>query len=123
MRRPVIFGIDIVAVFLFAAIGRASHHEAVFSGLWTTAWPFLIGLPLGWAWFLVSRWFKDPMGLITGAGIALVTGLSGLMVRSVIGQGDKMPFPIIACTMLMIIFAGWRFLAGLRIRRSTDVTG
>ena len=49
-RIAIAAGIDIVAILLFVAIGRRSHHEdgSVIAGTIAVAGPFLIGLAFGW---------------------------------------------------------------------------
>ena len=49
VRARTAYLLDCAAVTLFAAVGRASHGEEnpVF-GVLITAWPFLVGLTLGW---------------------------------------------------------------------------
>ncbi|MFZ0530798.1 MAG: DUF3054 domain-containing protein, partial [Propionicimonas sp.] len=48
MRTITVLGIDLAAVLVFAAIGRASHAEALsLAGLAQTAWPFLVAVAIG----------------------------------------------------------------------------
>ncbi|TDD61007.1 DUF3054 domain-containing protein, partial [Actinomadura darangshiensis] len=40
---------DVCCVLVFVGIGRSSHDEAASAaGFATTAWPFLVGLAVGW---------------------------------------------------------------------------
>ena len=50
--------LDTVLVVAFAALGRASHDSDLLGGLWQTAWPFLVGLALGW---LVTLAWRAPL--------------------------------------------------------------
>ena len=57
---PVALGIDLVAVVVFAVLGRAAHNEALTpGGIAQTAWPFLAGLLIGW---LVVRLWRSRYG-------------------------------------------------------------
>ena len=47
-RALTALGIDVILVLVFAAVGRGSHGEDVIGGLADTAWPFLLGLLVGW---------------------------------------------------------------------------
>ena len=46
-RWPAYLATDLVLVVVFAGIGRSSHGESL-SGIFVTAWPFLVGALLGW---------------------------------------------------------------------------
>ena len=59
--------LDVVAVLIFVAIGRASHdHGETLAGVASTAWPFLAGLGVGWV--SARAWLRPlplaPTGLI-----------------------------------------------------------
>ncbi len=107
--------VDAVLVVVFAAIGRASHGEAVLPGLWTTAWPFLGGLALGW---LISRAWRDPLlpGR-PGLGIWVGAVAGGMMLRAVSGQGTATAFIVVAAITLLIFLIGWRVTVQLVARR------
>ena len=45
---PVTVVADVLVVVVFAAVGRANHHESDgVAGIWHTAWPFLVGTGCG----------------------------------------------------------------------------
>ena len=50
MRRSAVAAlVDVVAVVLFVAIGRASHHHSqTVGGFLATLWPFAAGVGVGW---------------------------------------------------------------------------
>ncbi|WP_345800014.1 DUF3054 domain-containing protein [Microbacterium sp. AZCO] len=107
--------IDVVLVVVFAAIGRASHEEAVLPGLWITAWPFLAGLALGW---LITLAWRAPMApLRTGLGVWAVTLVGGMLLRGVSGQGVAVAFVIVAGVVLFVFLVGWRGIAAFVRRR------
>lgn len=110
------FLLDALLVVAFAAIGRASHDEHVWSGLWQTAWPFLAALAAGW---LVSvAWRAPERPVRTGIPVWAVTVAGGIVLRLVSGQGTAVPFIIVASLTLAVFLIGWRAIAvGIRSRR------
>lgn len=108
-------GLDIVLVIAFAAIGRASHDSDVWTGLWQTAWPFLVGLGLGW---LVTLAWRAPLAPVrTGLGVWAVTVAGGMLLRAVTGQGTAVAFIVVASVTLFAALIGWRGIAALVRRR------
>lgn len=117
--RPASLGLaivlDAVLIVLFALIGRASHGENAIGGLWTTAWPFLVGALVGW---LLGRVWRRPFaawrsGLWVWAGALVV----GMLLRVVSGQGVAVSFVIVAAVALFVFLIGWRLIARLVRRR------
>ena len=108
-------GIDAVLVVVFAAIGRASHGENVLGGLFVTAWPFLVGLALGW---LVAQAWRAPFDpWRTGLPVWAITVAGGMLLRGVSGQGVQVAFIIVAASVLLIFLVGWRLIARLVSKR------
>jgi hypothetical protein len=106
---------DVVLVVVFAAIGRASHREAVLPGLFETAWPFLAGLALGW---LVCLGWRAPLAPVrTGLPVWALTVTAGMVLRAVSGQGVVLAFVIVASIVLLVFLVGWRSVARLVMRR------
>jgi hypothetical protein len=112
---------DVVLVVAFAAIGRASHAEGVLgpggSGLATTAWPFLVGLLVGWG---VTLGWRHPLAPVrTGLGVWAATLVIGMLLRAVSGQGVAVAFVIVAAVTLLVFLVGWRAIAAgiRRLRR------
>lgn len=107
--------LDAVLVVVFAAVGRATHHDGVLgpggSGLATTAWPFLAALALGW---LVSLGWRRPTApLRVGVPIWLVTVAGGMLLRALSGQATAVPFIVVATLTLLVLLVGWRLLAAM----------
>jgi len=104
--------LDVVLVLVFVLIGRASHDEAdTAAGIVTTAWPFLVGLVVGWA---VMRAWRAPLALAwTGVGVWVATVVVGMLLRVVSGQGTALSFVIVATIVLGVFLLGWRALARL----------
>ena len=106
--------IDVGAIVVFAAIGRARHDEGVLGdagvGLATTVWPFVVGALIGW--LLTRGWKKPcawkPTGIVVWAG-ALVFGMA---LRVVSGQGVQWSFVLTAALVLAAFLMGWGIIAG-----------
>jgi len=124
MRHPlrtalIALAADVVLVVVFAAIGRASHHEAVLPGLLETAWPFLAGLALGW---LITLAWRAPLAPVrTGLPVWAMTVAAGMVLRAVSGQGVVAAFVVVASIVLLAFLVGWRALARLVTRRRAAV--
>ncbi|AUG28897.1 DUF3054 domain-containing protein [Microbacterium hominis] len=108
--------LDVALVITFAAVGRASHDSDVWTGLATTAWPFLAALVLGW---LIAQGWKAPFALgRTGLPVWAVTLVGGMLLRVASGQGIAVSFVIVAGIVLAVFLLGWRLVA-LLLRRAT----
>lgn len=115
--------LDLFVVLVFAAAGRASHDlSSGVLGVLQTAWPFLVGLALGWAGALavlapLRRWWVD--GLVVAAATLSV----GLLLRWLTGEGTATPFVLVATSVLSAGLLGWRAVeAVLTARRSVPST-
>lgn len=112
-------GIDVVAVLVFVAIGRASHTDGVtVSGMASTSWPFLIGAAAGWA---AARGWRRPADLVpTGVAVWIGCVAVGMALRVVSGQGTAVAFIAVALAFLGMELLGWRAVvraAGRRVHR------
>src|SRR5690242_13104095 len=66
MRSVTAVVLDLCCVMAFVMIGRAGHSEGeTIAGIATTAWPFLVGLLIGWA---ATRAWRRPAALV-GTGV------------------------------------------------------
>lgn len=109
--------VDTVLVLVFVLIGRRSHEEG-FSilGSLTTAWPFIVGLVVGW---LVSRAWRAPLSLGRAAlPVWASTVVVGVALRALSGQGVAVSFVIVTLIVLALFLIGWRALATLVLNRS-----
>ena len=107
--------LDAVAVLVFAAVGRASHQEDnPVVGVLATAWPFLVGVAVGWLLVRVlsHRW---PLKVGPGVTVAVTGVVIGTVLRAVTGQGTAPSFVVVATLVLGVLLVGWRVVAG-RIR-------
>lgn len=104
-------GADVLAVLVFAAVGRTSHAEvAAAVGVLTTAAPFLLGLLVGW---LVVRAWRDPSRLPVGVVVWAGTVVVGLATRVAFTHRLPLPFALVAAASLALLLLGWR--VGARI--------
>jgi hypothetical protein len=113
MRPAGVLGTFLLDAVLVVALDLA--------GVWGTAWPFLVGLVLGWAVALAWRhplavW---PTGVVVWAG----TFLAGMLLRVATGQGVALAFVIVAALTLALLLIGWRGIALLMSRRTRVSTG
>jgi hypothetical protein len=113
------FVVDACLVLLFALIGRASHVEGVtVVGVLSTAWPFLVGLALGW---VAARllWHAWPREVVQAVPTWLVTVAAGLALRVLSGGGGApLSFAVVATIVLGAFLVGWRALAAPLMRRA-----
>jgi peptidoglycan/LPS O-acetylase OafA/YrhL len=102
---------DLLAVLVFAAVGRRSHAEVVdVYGMLTTAAPFLLGLLLGW---LVARVWHAPLRLPVGVAVWAGTVIVGLGVRAAFTHRLPLTFVLITAVVLALFLLGWRAVARL----------
>lgn len=120
----VAFVVDVLVVVVFAAIGRASHDEGVWgpggSGLFQTAWPFIVALIVGWLGTLA--WRRPLAPVRTGLGVWAITVVGGMLLRALSGQGTAPAFIVVAAVTLLAFLVGWRvvytLIVGARARRN-----
>ncbi|MES2092414.1 MAG: DUF3054 domain-containing protein [Actinomycetota bacterium] len=105
--------VDVVLVFAFVLIGRASHNEGP-RGVVVTLWPFIVGLAIGW---IGARAWRTPFRLRwTGLTITTATVIVGILLRAVSGQGVQASFVTVTTVVLAIFLLGWRVIAQAVIR-------
>lgn len=110
--------LDAALVLAFAAIGRASHDSDIWAGLGQTAWPFLVGLAVGWV--VTVAWRAPAAPMRTGLGVWAATVVVGMLLRAASSQGTAVPFVIVAGVTLFAALVGWRLVAAL-VRRGRRV--
>ena len=114
---PIAVVADALVVIVFAAVGRANHHESAgANGVWHTAWPFLLGTTLALGLTALTK--ADPLGLRGGVRVWLWTLGIGMVVRHSIGHGTPLAFVIVALLVLGALFLGWRLALGRQRWRS-----
>ena len=107
---------DLVSVILFVLVGRVSHGEAVDAGgVLSTAWPFLVGLAIGW---IASVAWRRPYGVVQpGLIVWASTVVLGVLLRFVTGVGAETSFIVVTAVVLGALLVGWRAVATLLSRR------
>ncbi|MGH3869164.1 MAG: DUF3054 domain-containing protein [Pseudonocardiaceae bacterium] len=104
-------GADVLAVVVFAAVGRSSHAEVVDAfGVLSTAVPFLLGQLVGW---LAARAWRAPLRLPVGVAVWVGTVVVGLGVRAAFTHRLPLTFVLVAAVSLAVLLLGWRAVAGL----------
>jgi hypothetical protein len=112
---------DVVAVVVFAGIGRADHAEAFdIAGVLATAGPFLIGLAAAWITPYVR---SDPASLGSGAAVLAGTALVGFALRAILLGRLPISFVLVATVSLAVLLVGWRGLSLVVARRAIDRVG
>ncbi len=117
---PLVLLLDAVSVVVFATFGRGAHSEGLGLGqVWGTAWPFLVGLLVGWIAVLAAR--RDPAGVRSGVVVWACTLVGGMVIR---GLGDgRVPhwsFMLVAALATGVLLLGWRALRAAWTRRRAD---
>lgn len=113
-RRLVVLALDLLAVLVFAAVGRRSHGEDV-AGLLVTFWPFAVGTLVGHG---VARLMSRAPGSYAGGAVVVVSTVAvGMVLRVLTGAGTAVTFVVVATVVLSVFLLGWRAVAGLVGRR------
>lgn len=122
MDRAIRIIVDLVLVVAFAAIGRASHAEALgLDGLARTAAPFVGALLLIWIFLVLTNRRFVPLreGLVVWA---VTLGL-GMIFRIMVGDGVQPAFVAVAAVVLAAFLVGWRAVWWLVRRRRGAAAG
>ncbi|WP_345750929.1 DUF3054 domain-containing protein [Microbacterium rhizophilus] len=115
LHPAAVFAIDLVLVLVFLLIGRTTHGEPFLEGLVGSAWPFVVGLVVGWAVILLTR---TPSTSVLAGGMAwFATLVIGMVLRVASGGTAAVPFIIVATITLAVFLIGWRLILLLVNRR------
>ncbi|MCZ4655402.1 DUF3054 domain-containing protein [Dietzia kunjamensis] len=114
---PVMIALDAALVVVFSTFGRGAHSEGLgVTQVWGTAWPFLIGLAVGWLILLATR--RAPAAVGSGVLLWLATLVVGMVIR---GLGDgRVPhwsFMVVAGVVTAVLLIGWRAIRAAVVRR------
>ncbi|HEU5487003.1 MAG TPA: DUF3054 domain-containing protein [Microlunatus sp.] len=114
--------VDVVAIVVFAILGRSTHDEAnTLLGVLGTAWPFLVGALLGHAiCWLVAPLRGDQASWRPGLAVWAGTLLAGLVLRVTSGDTAAWSFVLVAGVVLALFLLGWRVIFRLVQRTRTD---
>ncbi|MGH8964358.1 MAG: DUF3054 domain-containing protein [Actinomycetes bacterium] len=119
---PLAIVADVVAVVVFAAVGRITHAEPDnLLGLLGTAFPFLVGLGAMWVTPFVRA---HPVRMRGALVVWLGTVVVGLALRW--GFTDRLPlsFAVVTAISLGVLLLGWRgisALVALRVRQNASL--
>ncbi|OYN98341.1 hypothetical protein CGZ96_08120 [Enemella evansiae] len=103
--------VDVLLVLGFTLAMRVSHSQAITPlGLIQTAWPFLVGLAIGW---LVSRSWRTTLTLYAALAVWACTVGIGLVIRRVTMVGVQPSFTMVAASVLAVFLLGWRLIVFL----------
>ncbi len=107
--------LDVVAVLAFAAGGRATHSaDSPLAAVLTIAWPFLVGLAVGWV--LLRAWRSPLTAWPTGLVLWVTTWVVGMALRWATGEGLATAFLVVSAGFLLATLVGWRLVALLVLR-------
>jgi hypothetical protein len=102
---------DVVAVVVFAAIGRMNHAQPEdLLGLLGTAAPFLVGLAAVWATPVVRA---HPVGIRGALVVWAGTVVLGLALRAAFTERLPLSFALVTAVSLAVLMLGWRGLSSL----------
>lgn len=101
---------DVVAVVVFAAVGRLSHAEPDdLLGLLGTVAPFAVALAVAWT---VPAVRAQPHGFRAGVVALVGTVVLGLALRTAFtGHLPPLSFAVVTIVVLTVLLLGWRALA------------
>jgi hypothetical protein len=102
---------DVVAVLVFAAVGRMSHDRSDdLLGLLGTAAPFLVGVLAVWATPVVRA---NPIGARAALVVWAGTVVIGLALRTALTERLPLSFAVVTTVALAVLMLGWRGLSAL----------
>lgn len=106
MRIWPALALDLIAILVFAIVGRSSHGEASdLLGVVRTAWPFAVGGLLG---VLIGRTWRHPSSMLAALYVWVSTVALGMTLRVLTGGSTQVSFIIVTSVVLGAMFLGWR---------------
>jgi len=108
---------DLGCVVGFAALGRRNHDEPLTAiGVLDTAWPFLVGIIVGW---LLCRGWRRPAAVVpTGLTVWVCAVVVGMLVRRGTAEGTALAFVVVATLSIGLLVLGWRLVLAVLRRRA-----
>ena len=111
MSRLLAPALDLIAVVVFALVGRRSHaHGITLGGVLETATPFLCGTAAGYLIALLTL-DASPRSWQFGAVVVAATVVVGMLLRRLTSTGTAPSFVVVATLFLAASMLGWRLLA------------
>lgn len=122
--RPVrSYGIDVIAIVVFAILGRRNHDEGTaVTGILVVAWPFVAGWTIAWFATRLHRRPESAAGALRALAVAIPIALA---LRVATDRGIAPAFIVVACVFLGLVLVGRRWLVALvgGRRRARPSTG
>lgn len=107
--------LDVGVVLTFVTLSRLSHNQVIdAAGVLGTAWPFLLGLLIGW---LVTRSWRTTLTFQAALWVFVSTLAFGIAFRHLTFTGAQPSFVAMAFSVLSVLLMGWRLIAYLELRR------
>ncbi len=107
--------LDVALVLAFVTLSRLSHSQPMTpDGIAGTAWPFLVGLVIGW---LVTRSWQSTLTFWAAFGVFIGTFAVGIAFRHLTFTGAQPSFVAMAFSVMSVLLMGWRLMAYLELRR------
>lgn len=111
MSRLLAPALDLLAVLVFALVGRRSHaHGITLAGVLETAAPFLCGTAAGWLLASVTL-DASPRTWQFGVVVVVATVVVGMLLRKLATAGTAPSFVVVATVFLAVTMIGWRVAA------------
>lgn len=115
MKAALGFLLDVGVVLTFVTLSRLSHNQVIdAAGVLGTAWPFLVGLLLGW---VVTRSWRTTLTFRAALGVFVLTLTLGIAFRRLTFTGAQPSFVAMAFSVLSVLLMGWRLIVYLEGRR------
>ncbi|WP_211090360.1 DUF3054 domain-containing protein [Nesterenkonia sedimenti] len=117
MHRAVSLLCDALLVVVFAALGNRAHDSGLAPlDIFATAWPFLVGLLLGW--LVTASWSRPHQIWPAGLLIVVVTLAAGMVLRYFFTPGGvQLSFVLVATATLATFLLGRRLIGLLLTRK------
>ena len=117
------YGIDLIAIVVFAVLGRRNHDEGTaVTGILVVAWPFVAGWTIAWFATRLHRRPESAAGALRALAVAIPIALA---LRVATDRGIAPAFIVVACVFLGLVLVGRRWLVALvgGRRRTRPSTG
>lgn len=117
MRRAGSFLCDALLIVAFAVLGNRAHDSGLAPvDVLATAWPFLVGLTVGW--LVTASWSRPHQIWPAGLLVVVVTVVVGMVLRHLFTPGGvQLSFVLVATATLAVFLLGRRLIGLLMIRR------
>lgn len=118
---PLALAADVVCVLAFVVIGKIDHDTgtavAAVAGI---AWPFVVGLLLGW---VVTLAWRNPFRVWpVGAFVWAITVTGGMTLRLFTGENAPWSFVTVTALFLAATMLGWRVVTLALTKRRQRVS-